>query len=71
MILLLRKRIHGGEFKLGILPTVMPTLLPKFLNTFIKKYPKVDIKIEELTTENICKKINDGHLDAGIAATSS
>ena len=27
----------------------MPTLLPKFLNTFIKKYPKVDIKIEELT----------------------
>ena len=63
------KGFIGGEFKLGILPTVMPTLLPKFLNTFIKKYPKVDIKIEELTTENICKKINDGHLDAGIAAT--
>ena len=63
------KGFIGGEFKLGILPTVMPTLLPKFLNTFIKKYPKVDIKIEELTTDNICKKINDGHLDAGIAAT--
>ena len=27
----------GGEFKLGIIPTVMPTLLPMFLNTFIKK----------------------------------
>ena len=63
------KGFIGGEFKLGILPTVMPTLLPKFLNTFIKKYPKVDIKIEELTTDNICKKINAGHLDAGIAAT--
>ena len=63
------KGFIGGEFKLGILPTVMPTLLPKFLNNFIKKYPKVDIKIEELTTDNICKKINDGHLDAGIAAT--
>ncbi len=63
------KGFIGGEFKLGILPTVMPTLLPKFLNTFLKKYPKVDIKIEELTTDNICKKINDGHLDAGIAAT--
>ena len=50
------KGFIGGEFKLGILPTVMPTLLPKFLNTFIKKYPKVDIKIEELTTDNICKK---------------
>ena len=63
------KGFIGGEFKLGILPTVMPTLLPKFLNTFIKKYPKVDIKIEELTTDSICKKINDGHLDAGIVAT--
>ena len=63
------KGFIGGEFKLGILPTVMPTLLPKFLYSFIKKYPKVDIKIEELTTSSICKKINDGHLDAGIVAT--
>ena len=59
----------GGEFKLGIIPTVMPTLLPMFLNTFIKKYPKVDLKIEELTTQNITKLLEDGHLDAGIAAT--
>jgi len=63
------KGFIGGEFKLGILPTVMPTLLPKFLYPFIKKYPKVDIKIEELTTSSICEKINDGHLDAGIVAT--
>ncbi len=63
------KGFIGGEFKLGILPTVMPTLLPKFLYSFIKKYPKVDIKIEELTTSSICEKINDGHLDAGILAT--
>ena len=63
------KGFIGGEFKLGILPTVMPTLLPKFLYPFIKKYPKVDIKIEELTTSSICEKINDGHLDAGILAT--
>lgn len=59
----------GGEFKLGIIPTVMPTLLPMFLNTFIKKYPKVDLKIEELTTQNITQLLEEGHLDAGIAAT--
>ena len=47
----------------------MPTLLPMFLNTFTKKYPKVDLKIEELTTVNITKLIREGHLDAGIAAT--
>ena len=63
------KGFIGGEFKLGIIPTVMPTLLPMFLKTFIKKYPKVDLKIEELTTQNITKMLEEGHLDAGIAAT--
>ena len=64
-----QKGFIGGEFKLGIIPTVMPTLLPMFLKTFIKKYPKVKLKIEELTTEEIITRINDGHLDAAIAAT--
>lgn len=63
------KGFIGGEFKLGIIPTVMPTLLPMFLNNFVKKYPKVKLKIEELTTEEIITRINDGHLDAAIAAT--
>ncbi|WP_055448353.1 hydrogen peroxide-inducible genes activator [Lacinutrix mariniflava] len=64
-----QKGFIGGEFKLGIIPTVMPTLLPMFLKTFIKRYPKVKLKIEELTTEEIIARINDGHLDAAIAAT--
>lgn len=64
-----QKGFIGGEFKLGIIPTIMPTLLPMFLKTFIKKYPKVKLKIEELTTEEIISRINEGHLDAAIAAT--
>lgn len=64
-----QKGFVGGEFKLGVIPTIMPTLLPMFLKTFIKKYPKVKLKIEELTTEEIISRINDGHLDAAIAAT--
>ena len=63
------KGFIGGEFKLGIIPTIMLTLLPMFLNNFIKKFPKVDLKIEELTTQNITKMLEEGHLDAGIAAT--
>ncbi|AUC77254.1 hydrogen peroxide-inducible genes activator [Olleya sp. Bg11-27] len=63
------KGFIGGEFRLGIIPTIMPTLLPMFLNNFVKKYPKVKLKIEELTTEEIITRINDGHLDAAIAAT--
>ena len=64
-----QKGFIGGEFKLGIIPTIMPTLLPMFLKTFIKKYPKVKLKIEEHTTEEIITRIQDGHLDAAIAAT--
>lgn len=64
-----QKGFIGGEFKLGIIPTIMPTLLPMFLKTFIKKYPKVKLKIEELNTEEIIMKINDGHLDAAIVST--
>ncbi len=64
-----QKGFVGGEFKLGIIPTVMPTLLPMFLTNFIKKYPKVNLKIEELHTENIIEQLEEGHLDAAIAAT--
>lgn len=64
-----QKGFIGGEFKLGIIPTVMPSLLPFFLKSFLKKYPKVKLIIEELTTEEIIKKLSDGHLDAAIAAT--
>ncbi|GAA0728969.1 LysR substrate-binding domain-containing protein [Aquimarina litoralis] len=64
-----QKGYIGGEFKLGVIPTVMPTLLPMFLHNFIKKYPKVKLKIEELTTEAIIERLHDGHLDAAIAAT--
>ncbi len=63
------KGFIGGEFKLGIIPTIMPTLLPMFLRNFINKYPKVKLKIEELNTETIIEKLEEGHLDAAIAAT--
>jgi len=63
------KGFVGGEFRLGIIPTVMPTLLPMFLKTFIKRYPKVKLRIEELTTDELILRLQEGHLDAAIAAT--
>ena len=65
----IQKGFIGGEFRIGIIPTIMPTLLPMFLNNFIKKYPKVQLIIEELNTSEIIKKLNNGQLDAAIAAT--
>jgi LysR family hydrogen peroxide-inducible transcriptional activator len=63
------KGFIGGEFRLGIIPTIMPTLLPMFLKAFTVKYPKVQLRIEELATDDIIHKLTDGHLDAAIAAT--
>ncbi len=59
----------GGDFRVGIIPTIMPTLLPMFLKNFINKYPKVNLIIEELTTTELIFKLKNGHLDAAIAAT--
>ncbi len=64
-----QKGYIGGNFILGIIPTITPTLLPLFLKTFIKKYPKVNLIIQELTTLEITKKLKEGYIDAAIAAT--
>lgn len=64
-----QKGYIGGDFKIGIIPTVMPTLLPMFMTNFINKYPKVNLIIEERTTEDIIKMLKNGQLDAAIAAT--
>ncbi|KVV14072.1 LysR substrate-binding domain-containing protein [Flavobacterium sp. TMP13] len=64
-----QKGFIGGDFRLGIIPTIMPTLLPMFLSNFVKKYPKVKLLIEELNTDEIILKLKNGHLDAAIAAT--
>ncbi len=63
------KGFIGGDFTLGIIPTVMPTLLPMFLKSFITRYPKVNLIIKEQNTESLIRNMQDGHLDAAIAAT--
>lgn len=63
------KGFIGGEFKIGVIPTVMPTLLPMFLTNFVNKFPKVKLRIQELNTENIIEGLLDGSIDAAIAAT--
>jgi DNA-binding transcriptional LysR family regulator len=52
----------------GIIPTIMPKHFYLFLNNFIKKYPKV-YQSKSSIMDEIIKKLNNGHLDAAIAAT--
>lgn len=64
-----QKGFIGGEFKLGVIPTITPTLVPMFLKTFTKNYPKVMLIIEEYPTEELIYRLKKGLLDAAIAAT--
>jgi len=55
-----------GTLSLGIIPTLAPFLLPLFLDKMVKKYPNVNFSINEITTNEITKKIKSRELDIGI-----
>lgn len=59
----------SGELRLGMIPTVAPYLLPLFLETFLSAYPKVKLRVAEMTTEEIVRRLKNYELDAGILAT--
>lgn len=58
-----------GDFKIGVIPTVLPTLVPLFYRTFEKAYPKTNLIIKELETSEVIEKLYDGSLDFGIVVT--
>lgn len=65
----LRKGILAGDLKVGIIPTLAPYLLPLFIPAFTKRNPDVKLIINEMTTENIIRRLRDGRVDAGILVT--
>lgn len=58
-----------GELRIGVIPTLAPYLMPLFIKDFVAKYPRVFLKIEELTTNNILERLATQQLDIGILAT--
>ncbi len=59
----------AGRFRLGVIPTLSPTVIPLFLADFVDRYPRVDLVVEELKTEDIISELHADTLDAGLAAT--
>jgi LysR family transcriptional regulator, hydrogen peroxide-inducible genes activator len=59
---------YGGEFRLGIIPTVAPYLLPKILGPIKKTFPKLRIQLTEGQTVVITRLLREGDLDAVILA---
>ncbi len=66
------KQIKGsfeGELKVAVIPTIAPSLLPRFVPEFTRKYPKLQLRIEELKTDEMIEALRSDHIDVGIAAT--
>ncbi len=61
--------VPAGRFRLGVIPTLSPTVLPRFLGPFLAAYPRVELKVEELRTDEIIARLQDDVLDAGLLAT--
>ena len=58
-----------GELRIGIIPTLAPYLLPPLYKTMRAKYPKLNLVIKELITEDVIRELKNNRLDCGIVVT--
>jgi len=63
------KGLVEGDFKIGVIPTILPTLVPMFYKTFQKAHPKSNLIIREMQTDEIISNLREGTLDFGIVVT--
>ena len=58
----------GGEFKLGVIPTVAPYLLPKILKPIERAFPNLKLQLTEAQTATLVRMLKQGELDATLLA---
>lgn len=58
-----------GLLRLGIIPTIAGNLLPIVLQPLLQQFPKLELELREITTEEIIRQLDSGDIDGGILAT--
>lgn len=58
----------GGEFKLGIIPTLAPYILPKILTPIATAFPNLKLQLTEAQTGPLTAMLKQGDLDAVLLA---
>lgn len=61
--------VFEGNVRIGIIPTIANSLLPLVLKPVMQQYPKLEITVTEITTENVLDQLKDNQLDFGIIST--
>jgi len=59
---------EAGSVRLGIFPTLGPYLLPHVLPAIRERFPRLELLLSELKTEQVLEQLREGKLDAGILA---
>ncbi|MDF2176975.1 LysR substrate-binding domain-containing protein [Aliiglaciecola sp. CAU 1673] len=59
---------QAGKLKLGIIPTIAPFLLEGLIDILGDALPKLNLQLQENTTANLLKELNNGELDLLILA---
>lgn len=59
---------ESGSIRLGIFPTLGPYLLPHVLPAIRERFPRLEILLYEIKTEEVLDRLREGKLDAGILA---
>lgn len=58
-----------GPISFGVIPTLSPYILPLFVGRFIDQFPKVQVLVEELQTQQIIDRLKNDSLDLGLVVT--
>ncbi|MDN4163988.1 hydrogen peroxide-inducible genes activator [Cytophagales bacterium LB-30] len=58
-----------GKLTIGIIPTLAPFLTPLFIEELQNDYPKLEIDIVEMLTDQVIEGVRNGDLDAGLLST--
>jgi len=58
-----------GELRLAVIPTIAPYLIPLFIEHFARTYPKLNLFIDELQTDQILTSLEQEKTDVGLLAT--
>ena len=64
-----QKGALNGNLNLAMIPTVAPYLLPEFISQIKTDYPDIDLKVSELHTDDIIKKLQTAEIDMAILST--
>lgn len=64
-----QQQVLAGKIRLGIIPTVASTFLPLVLPKLLKQYPNLELKVSEVSTDDMIVMLETNQLDMGILAT--